>query len=60
MRSRLATLLASSALLAAPAMSGGFGDYAHETLEVLVFDHPGRFTGSTVFPEARWSGCRPP
>lgn len=52
MRSRLATLLASSALLAAPAVSGGFGDYAHETLEVLVFDHPGRFTGSTVFPEA--------
>lgn len=52
MQPRFAALLASSALLAAPVLADGFGDYAYETLETLAFDYPGRFTGSPVFSDA--------
>lgn len=53
MRHHLAALLATTAAFsAAPTLADDFGDYAQDTIETLVFDYPGRFTGSTVFPNA--------
>ena len=53
MQYRLATSLATSALIAAtPGLAQDFGDYGYDTIRDLVFDYPGRYTGSTVFPRA--------
>ncbi|MBK4217637.1 autotransporter domain-containing protein [Paracoccus caeni] len=53
MRHQLAALLAiTTALSTAPVLAQEFGDYAYDSIRALVFDYPGRYTGSEKFTQA--------
>ncbi|WP_295047284.1 M28 family peptidase [uncultured Paracoccus sp.] len=49
---RTLAFLATSTLLAAPAVAQEFGDHAFDTIWTLSQTYQGRYTGSTVFPQA--------